>query len=63
MDIPMRCPRCGKRVFDTSAFHQTDSPVEITLKCPHCNQFVRVPLAPSMSLPGRKGGSRQLTVA
>jgi len=56
MDIPMRCPKCGRRAFDTSGFQQTDHPVEITLKCPQCNRFVRVPIVAEMCLPMRKGG-------
>ena len=56
MDIPMRCPNCGKRACDTSSFHQVDHPVEITLKCPHCGRLVRIPIMADMILPTKKGG-------
>jgi uncharacterized Zn finger protein len=62
MDIPMKCPGCGKRAFDTSCFHDAEHPVEITLKCPQCGQFVRVPIDATMSLPMRKGGYKNPTV-
>lgn len=56
MDIPMRCPNCGKRAFDTSGFHTPDRPVEISLKCPQCGRIVRVAIAQEMRLPVKKGG-------
>jgi hypothetical protein len=55
MDIPMRCPNCGKRAFDTSGFHNTSQPVEISLKCPQCGRFVRVAIVQDMRLPMKKG--------
>ena len=58
MSIPMRCPNCGKRAFDASGFHKADEPVEISLKCPQCGRFVKVPIAQHMFLPKRKGGKR-----
>jgi hypothetical protein len=58
MDIPMRCPNCGKRAFDTTGFYHTKQPVEISLKCPQCGRIVRVPIAKDMCLPDRKGGDR-----
>lgn len=58
MSIPMRCPNCGKRAFDASGFHKADEPVEISLKCPQCGRFVKVPIAQHMCLPKRKGGKR-----
>jgi len=57
MSIPMRCPTCGKRAFDTSGFHQGNQPIVITLKCPQCGRFVDVPIAQDMCLPPRKGGN------
>lgn len=57
MSIPMRCPNCGKRAFDTSGFNRAEQPVVISLKCPHCNRIVRVPIAQHMCLPPRKGGN------
>lgn len=62
MDIPMKCPSCGKRAFDTSEFHEGERPVEITLKCPQCGQFVRVPIVAAMCLPIRKGDSKIRTM-
>jgi DNA-directed RNA polymerase subunit RPC12/RpoP len=62
MDFPMRCPNCGKRAFDTSGFHQIDPPVEISLKCPQCGRFIRVPIAQHMCLPAKKGGDRVQTL-
>ena len=58
MDIPMKCPLCGKRAFDTTGFYNTNQPVEISLKCPQCGRIVRVPIARDMCLPDRKGGNR-----
>lgn len=58
MSIPMRCPNCGKRAFDASGFHKADEPVEISLKCPQCGRFVKVPIAQHMCLRTRKGGKR-----
>ncbi|PKL27823.1 MAG: hypothetical protein CVV46_09380 [Spirochaetae bacterium HGW-Spirochaetae-2] len=58
MDIPMRCPNCGRRAFDTTGFHNTTHPVEISLKCPQCNRVVRVPIVQGRSMPDRKGGNR-----
>jgi NAD-dependent SIR2 family protein deacetylase len=57
MDIPMRCPKCGKRAFDTTGFHNMNQPLEISLKCPQCNQIVRVPIVQDGSMPSRKGGN------
>lgn len=57
MYIPMKCPNCGKRVFDASGIHPVEQPVEISLKCPHCRRIVEVPIAPHMCLPPRKGGT------
>ena len=56
MDFPMKCPNCGRRAFDTSGFHKTNQPVEISLKCPQCGRFVRVAIVQDMRLPMRKGG-------
>ncbi|HCG62345.1 MAG TPA: hypothetical protein DIW48_00675 [Sphaerochaeta sp.] len=58
MEIPIRCPKCGKRAFDTTGFHQVNQPIVIRLKCPQCRQFVDVPIARDMCLPMKKGGSR-----
>ncbi len=57
MSIPMRCPNCGKRAFDTSGFNRADQPIVITLKCPHCGRFVDVQIMQHMCLPPRKGGN------
>lgn len=62
MDIPMRCPNCGKRAFDTSGFLKTNHPVEISLKCPQCGRIVRVPVVPDMRLPMKKGGKHNHTM-
>ncbi len=58
MAISMKCPLCGKRVFDTSKLHNTEEPLEISLKCPHCRNIVCVPITERMSLPSRMGGRR-----
>jgi hypothetical protein len=62
MDIPMRCPNCGKRAFDTTGFHQESQPIVIRLKCPQCRQFVDVPIVQDMRLPARKGGKSVQTM-
>jgi hypothetical protein len=62
MDIPMRCPNCGRRAFDTSGFYTTNRPIEISLKCPQCGRIVRVAIVQDMSLPMRKGGSNIQTM-
>ena len=58
MDIPMKCPICGKRAFDASGFQEAPQPVEIALKCPRCGQLVRVPIVEAMRLPMSKGGGK-----
>lgn len=37
----MKCPNCGKRVFDISKLPKEK--IEIKLKCPQCHEFVTVP--------------------
>jgi predicted RNA-binding Zn-ribbon protein involved in translation (DUF1610 family) len=62
MDIPMRCPNCGRRAFDTSGFYPPYRPIEISLKCPQCGRIVRVAIAQDMRLPTRKGGKNIQTM-
>ncbi len=60
MDIAMQCPVCRKRAFDASRVGNAERPLEISLKCPHCRNIVRVPIAEHMRLPIKRGGvSRQ----
>jgi len=40
-DAKMKCPNCGKRAFDITAFPGED--VVVKLKCPQCRNFVSVP--------------------
>jgi DNA-directed RNA polymerase subunit RPC12/RpoP len=37
----MKCPKCGKRVFDISCLPKDQIYVE--LKCPNCHRVVSVP--------------------
>ena len=40
MKIKMKCPLCGKRIFDTSQ----DAKGEIEVKCKNCNKVVKITL-------------------
>ncbi|MFP3153392.1 hypothetical protein LQZ18_02990 [Lachnospiraceae bacterium ZAX-1] len=39
--VKMRCPVCGKRVFDISKLPR--EPIIVATKCPQCKNFVDVP--------------------
>jgi hypothetical protein len=52
--LPMACPLCGKRAFDTSALPGAE--VAIQMKCPHCGMLVCVPLASASILRRRNIG-------
>ena len=39
--VKMRCPTCGKRVFDLSQLPR--DPIIVATKCPQCKSFVDVP--------------------
>ena len=38
MPEKIRCPLCGKRIFDTT----NQANVEIVIKCPHCHNVVKI---------------------
>jgi|LFRM01.2.fsa_nt_gb endogenous inhibitor of DNA gyrase (YacG/DUF329 family) len=40
MKIKVKCPLCGKRIFDTSQ----DAKGEIEVKCKNCNKVVKITL-------------------
>jgi|LSQX01.2.fsa_nt_gb hypothetical protein len=58
MPNKMKCPNCGRRVFDIS--HISNEELEISLKCPQCKKLVAVPCNEMAELKTKKVKFKQV---